>query len=129
VLAGVTIPVTKPVLPPRPPPAPPVVPGALSAAEAAPVSFAFAPGSAVLSASEQNAIRVLAFRRGSRGIEIIGFGEADGEDAQSQYAGVKLGLERARAIAAALEGWTVPMAALHIGADAPGRGAAARRVV
>ena len=43
VLAGVTIPVTKPVLPPRQPPPKPAVPGALTAAEAAPVSFAFAP--------------------------------------------------------------------------------------
>ncbi len=126
-LAGVEIPVT-PYTPPTPPPAPPAKPGALSAADAAPLSIAFAPGSAVLDKAGQDQVQKIAFRRGVHQIEIIGFGESDGQDVGSQIAGVRLALERARAIAAALEGWTVPLSAIHLAAQAPGRGAAVRLV-
>jgi outer membrane protein OmpA-like peptidoglycan-associated protein len=126
-LAGVEIPVT-PFTPPSAPPPPPVKPGVLTAAEAAPTSIAFPPGSAVLDKTGQDVVQKIAFRRGTHQIEIVGFGESDGQDPQSQYQGVELGLERARAIAAALEGWTVPLSAMHLAAQAPGRGAAVRLV-
>ncbi len=126
-LAGVYIPVT-PFTPPSAPPPQPAKPEALTAAEAAPLRIGFAPGSAVLDKAGQDTVQKIAFQRGAHQIEIVGFGESDGQDPQSQYQGLRLALERARAIAAALEGWTVPVSALHLAAQAPGRGAAVRLV-
>ena len=128
VLAGVRIPATVPHLPPVRPVPTPVPQAGLNAVDRAPLPLAFAPGSAVLEAAAQGALHGVAGRRGDHAIEVIGFGESDSQDGQSQYAGVRLASERARAVAAALLGDGVPMSALRMSADAPGRGAAVRLV-
>jgi outer membrane protein OmpA-like peptidoglycan-associated protein len=125
-LQGVSIPITIPHLPPKAPPTPPPGLGALSKAAAAPIGIAFPTGSARLAPAAIARLDTLAASRGGHPIAITGFGEAEGEDAQSQYAGVALGLARARAIAAVLVGDGVPATDLRLAASAPGRGAAAR---
>jgi hypothetical protein len=128
VLPGLTIPVTAPAPPPKLPLAKPAPAAALTASEGAPVVIPFTTGSAVLTLNDQQALLALAFRRGTHGVEIIGFGEAEGLDPQSEVQGVRLGVARARAIAALLLGYSVPLTGMHLSAEASGRGAAVRLV-
>ena len=124
-LPGVTIPTATaptppPVAPPAPPPAP-LPPGP-------PLAIAFPKGSAVLPPWVTPELRKLAAGRGARSIAVTGFGEAQSADPAAESAALPLGLNRARAVAAALRMAGVPDAALRIAAEPQGFGASARLV-
>ena len=135
---------------PTAPPAPPVLAGAgtpppaASPASASPaaasvpplppasagipadrVSIAFAPGASGLPPGAGSLLRALAARRGSRTIEALGHGAAVSADPAAQAMALKLGLARARAIAAGLRAAGVPATAIRLAADASGHGGAA----
>lgn len=102
------------VIPAPPKPVKMVVKPVLSA----PVSIAFAPGSAILSADMLNALTAIAPGRGTSKILAAGFGDGDGPDA----AALNLALARARAIADALTAAGVPASAIILDAAAAGSG-------
>jgi outer membrane protein OmpA-like peptidoglycan-associated protein len=116
-LAGLTLPTAAPPPPPgvvihaapapaapaAPPPPPPAVP---------PVTFAFAPGSALLPPTEATAVQKLATTRGTATLLVGGYGEGS----------LALALERARRLADALTANGVPASALRITAMASGSG-------
>lgn len=115
-----TAPTPPPVAPPPPPPKPVVVvPGA-------PVLIGFPAGSATLPVDSLAALKILTRQRGDATIEVTGYGEANGSDANAQSAALPLAFARARAIAANLLAAGVPSAAIRVNAEAQGRGGAAR---
>lgn len=107
-------------LPQAAPPPPPQAagPGALT--------IRFAPGSASLPAHAAAALRTLAASRGARMMEAIGHGDAASAAPSDQLAATRLGLARAKAIAAALVAAGVPKADIAQRADASGHGGEAR---
>ena len=70
-------------------------------------------------------LKVFARGRGTRTIQVTGFGDVDSADAKAQTAGLQLALNRARAVAAYLSNVGVPPASLRVGAEAQGSGAIA----
>jgi len=102
---------------PAPPPPPPVP--APVKVDGAPVSVAFAPGSAVLASSAADALGQVAARRGDATLLVGGFG-APG--AVADAAALELAVNRARAIADALTAAGVPAADLRLLAMADGSG-------
>ncbi|MBV9783609.1 MAG: hypothetical protein JO264_07285 [Acidisphaera sp.] len=127
-IAGLPIAGTTPSPPPVAPPVPPASPAPLAGAAAAPVPVAFPAGSAVLPPGADAPLRQLAARRGSHAVDVIGYGEATTTEPQVQSAAIDLGLARARAIVAVLTAAGVPVASVHMAAEAAGRGGAARLV-
>lgn len=138
-----------PVLPTAPPPAPslpgvpvptlpapaaPVGQGAppaaspLPAASATTVPIDFAPGSTILPPAATAPLRALAAARHGRPVAAHGRGEAASSDPDVQAAAMRLGVQRARAIGAALVTMGVPAAAIRLDAQAAGRGGFARLV-
>jgi outer membrane protein OmpA-like peptidoglycan-associated protein len=110
-------------------------PAAAAAAEAeqvstrvAPVSIAFAAGSAALPRDAVRGLRLLAAHRGKGTIAVTGFGDASSDAPEAQSAALALGLARAQAIATALRQIGVPADAIRLDAEALGRGGAARLV-
>ncbi len=136
-------PAALPVIPAAPPPAPrlaataPVAPAARGTRGGAPpsppaeaaatdqVAVAFGSGGTTLTPAGQAALHALAARRGTSRIIAIGRGAARSADPSAQLVATRLGLARARAIAAALVADGVPAAAIMIRADASGTGGAA----
>ncbi|MCW3474962.1 OmpA family protein [Limobrevibacterium gyesilva] len=122
-IAGAGVPATTVPTPPPPtppaPPAPPLAPGE-------PVAVPFPAGSAVLPAAVQGQLKTLAQRRGNASIAVAGYGEALSSEPADQSAALPLALERAHAIASVLQAAGVPASALHITAEAAGRGGVAR---
>ncbi len=120
---------------PSHPPAPPEFPGFdipattlpalhadLSARPAQLSNLAFAPGSDVLSAADQAALRRAASRRGGAPVRIDGHGDAQSDTPDGQAAALRLALARAAAAAAALERLGVPQQSIELAASAFGRG-------
>jgi hypothetical protein len=107
---------------PPPEPFPPPPNGAGS------VNIGFAPGSAIVPSSLIAPLRTFMSQRGKRAVLVVGRGEAVSSDPALQGAGLQLGLERARALAAVLAANGTPAAAIRIGAEAGGRGAYLRLV-
>ncbi len=103
-------------LPSKPPPLPPRTPP-LGAA------VYFRPGDAVLDSSQGETIRNAANRRGNGAIEVVGHGDAQSDTPAAQEAALRLGLQRAQAIAKALEAARVPATKIRISATAFERGA------
>ncbi len=68
----------------------------------------FADGSAVLAASQTQALKDFLSHRRRQGIEVVGLGSAASDTPDGQAAAVELALRRARAVAAALEAQHVP---------------------
>ncbi len=99
---------------PAAPPIPPAAPGLV------PVNFAF--GSSVLPRDAFLPLRALAGQRRGRAIEVTGRGELPASSPTLQAAALQLGLERAQAIAAALNVAGVPPNAIRLHAEAAGRG-------
>jgi outer membrane protein OmpA-like peptidoglycan-associated protein len=100
--------------PPKPP-----VPVAAKPVESVPVSIAFEPGSAILSADMVAALSTIAPGRGNSRVLAAGFGDAQGlPDAGA----LSLGLARARAIANALTAAGVPGKDIILQAQAAGSG-------
>lgn len=132
-LAGLTLPSGPPPVPnvlglglpatptpnviPAPPKAP--VPVAAKPVESVPVSIAFAPGSAILSADMVAALTAIAPARGNSRVLAAGFGDAQG---LPRVGALALGLARARAIANALTAAGVPAKAIILQAAAAGSG-------
>ncbi len=114
--------------PAPPPPAPTPVVVAAPQIAGAPVSVAFAPGSAVLPPAAAGALAQLAKTRGAATISVTGFGDASGTDAAAQSSALPLALTRARAIAASLLAAGVPTVGITLGAEATGRGGVAQIV-
>lgn|SRR5579875_1809052 len=117
-----------PTAPTPPPTAPKVVPKlpALSESETKPVAVAFPIGSAVLPNSADADLQKFAARRAGHSVLVIGYGDAETDTPEAQQAAVKLALERARAVAAALTKNGVPMDAIRMEAEPAGHGAAVR---
>ncbi len=126
---------------PAPTPSPPPMPAIASApaataapASAAPpstgnsVSVAFASGSAELPSNAASTLKDLAARRGTGVIAVTGYGEAASNAPDAQSAALTLGLSRAQAMASALTAAGVPASAVHVDAEAVGRGGTARLV-
>jgi outer membrane protein OmpA-like peptidoglycan-associated protein len=88
----------------------------------------FAPGSSTLPGNALAALKVFARERGVRSMVVTGFGDVASSDAQAQAAGLSLALARARGVASYLIAVGVPPAALRVGAEAQGQGAAIRLV-
>ena len=103
----------------------PPLPPASAGIPADRVSIAFAPGASGLPPGAGSLLRALAARRGSRTIEALGHGAAVSADPAAQAMALKLGLARARAIAAGLRAAGVPATAIRLAADASGHGGAA----
>jgi hypothetical protein len=105
-------------------------PAATPVPQAAPglVPIAFAAGSSVLPRDAYLALRALSVARHGRTIDVTGRGEAPSSLPALQAAGLQLGLERAQAIAAALNVAGVPPSAIRLHAAAAGRGGWARLV-
>ncbi len=109
----------------EPAPTPRIVPTHL-AENLAGTHLYFAQGSAVLPASQNQALKDLLATRKHQTIEIVGLGEAVSDTPDGQAAAIALGLKRADAVAHALAAMRVPQSAMRLGADAFGRGAIAR---
>jgi outer membrane protein OmpA-like peptidoglycan-associated protein len=122
-IAGLPI---APTTPTQPPVAPPPVAAPLP--PSAPVAIGFPANSAVLSETANGTVRKLATSRGSRNVLVTGYGDAASVDPATQAAALPLGLDRARAVAAALRADGVPSNAIRITAEPLGSGAAARLV-
>ncbi len=105
-------------------------PAATPVPQAAPglVPIAFAAGSSVLPRDAYLALRALSVARHGRTIDVTGRGEAPSSLPALQAAALQLGLERAQAIAAALNVAGVPPSAIRLHAAAAGRGGWARLV-
>ncbi len=86
----------------------------------------FADGSAVLGASQTQALKDFLSHRRKQAIEVVGLGGAASDTPDGQAAAVELALKRARAVAAALRAQRVPADAIRLSADAFGRGAVLR---
>ncbi len=86
----------------------------------------FSDGSAVLAASQTQALKDFLSHRRKQGIEVVGLGGAASDTPDGQAAAVELALKRARAVAAALRAQRVPADAIRLSADAFGRGAVLR---
>lgn len=115
---GLSLPATPtPHVMPAPPKAP--VPVAAKPVESVPVSIAFAPGSAILSADMVAALAAIVPARGNSQVLAAGFGEAQGAPDACALA---LGLARARAIANALTAAGVPGRDIILQAQAAGSG-------
>ncbi len=114
------------IRPTPPPAAPPIPPAPPAAGTGKPVSVSFARGSAVLSADDSLALRLLAGARASSIIAVTGYGDAADPDPAVQGAALRLAWARAVAIAAALRLDGVPDNAMTVTAFAPGGGGAAR---
>ena len=95
------------------------------AAKAPQIRVGFAPGSDMLTGEALATLKVFAHSRGSRTIQVTGFGDVDSADARAQTAGLQLALNRARAVAAYLSNVGVPPASLRVSAEAQGSGAIA----
>jgi outer membrane protein OmpA-like peptidoglycan-associated protein len=121
VVPAVTAPTPPPPTPPTVTPPAPVVPGA-------PVTIAFATGSAELPTAGLSALRGLAARRGPGSIAVIGYGDATSTDPEAQSAALPLAWDRAQAIARALLVAGVPNTSLRIASEASGHGGVARIV-
>ena len=91
-----------------------------------PVAFAF--GSSVLPRDAFLSLRALAGQRHGRAIDVTGRGEAPSSSPALQGAALQFGLERAQAIAAALNVAGVPPDAIRLHAEAAGRGGWARLI-
>jgi len=121
-------------VPTLPAPASPVGQGAppaaspLPAASATTVPIDFAPGSTILPPAATAPLRALAAARHGRPVAAHGRGEAASSDPDVQAAAMRLGVQRARAIGAALVTMGVPAAAIRLDAQAAGRGGFARLV-
>jgi outer membrane protein OmpA-like peptidoglycan-associated protein len=98
---------------------PPAAAPATAPQASAPVSLAFRPGSAILSADAVKALAAIAQGRGSARILAGGFGE---QAATPDDAALTLALERAQAIADALTAAGAPPAAIRLTAVAAGSG-------
>ncbi len=114
------------VVPTPPRPTPPSAPAAVATPPGAPVAVPFAAGSAVLSPQAQAPLKALAQARAGAAIAVIGYGEANGADADAQVAAMPLAWQRAEAISGALQLAGVPADSLRIAAEAVGRGGVAR---
>jgi outer membrane protein OmpA-like peptidoglycan-associated protein len=99
-----------------------------SSANANTVSVTFGNGSAALSPSATDMLKLLAAKRGSGIIAVTGYGEATSNDTEAQSKALTLGLSRAQAIAAVLTTAGVPASAVQVDAAAIGRGGTARLV-
>ena len=86
----------------------------------------FAPASAVLPASQIQALKDFLGHRAGRTIEIIGLGDASADTPEGQATAIALALGRARAVSDALAELHVPQGAIRVGANAFGRGAVLR---
>lgn len=115
-------------MPAEPPPSPPPpVPKPLPRA-ARGTEIRFPPGSAQLLRDQSGTLRAIATHRGGGALAITGYGDAQSDAPAAQAAALTLALQRAEAVAVALQGFGVPQSALRIDADAFGRGAAVRLV-
>lgn len=125
--AGVASQVQPTPAPVAPPAAAPVQPATslADAAKAPQIRVGFAPGSDMLTGDALATLKVFARSRGSRTIQVTGFGDVDSADAKLQTAGLQLALNRARAVAAYLSNVGVPPASLRVSAEAQGSGAIA----
>ncbi len=110
------------------PPAPPYTPRSLPQPSPLPVGkqIFFAPGSAILTASQNETLNAVKGQRGRKIIDIIGLGEAASDTPLGQEAAIDLALRRARAVADAFLVLHVPQDALRLSARAYGRGALIR---
>jgi outer membrane protein OmpA-like peptidoglycan-associated protein len=106
---------------PAPTPLPPVPPHALPAPGTGQVLFAT--GSAELDSSQTETLKGPMAKRGNGSIAIEGHGDAASDSPSGQEAALRLGLQRAQAIAAKYEKMGVPGDALVLSATAFGRGA------
>jgi outer membrane protein OmpA-like peptidoglycan-associated protein len=115
-------------VPSPPPPTPPVVAPPPKLIPGAPVSVAFAAGSAALPPEALAALRSLAARIGPGSIAVTGYGDATSSDPATQAAALPLAWSRAKTIAQALRNAKIPETALRITAEATGHGGVARIV-
>ncbi len=111
-------------LPAQPLPTPRVLPAGTALPKGTQVYFA--DGSAVLGASQTQALKDFLSHRRKQGIEVVGLGGAASDTPDGQAAAVELALRRARAVAVALEAQRVPGSSIRLSADAFGRGAVLR---
>ncbi len=112
------------VLPPAPAaPAPVPVPAAKPPANT--ILVAFTPGSATLPPSANLNLRRFALAHKGAGVTVTGHGEAANRTPEAQADALKLALQRAQAMAAALGEAGVSAANLHLQADAAGTGGTA----
>ncbi len=125
VLPGLSIPTMAPPAPAVAGP-PPVAPPPPNGPDV--LALNFAPQSAILPEAALAPLRDFAGKRGKRSIAITGRGDAASSNPDVQAAALALGLERARAIAAALTAAGTPPGAIRLAAEAAGRGAWLRLV-
>ena len=126
-------PASPPPASPRPasPPPPAAAPAAVAAAappnppQPNKVTLYFRSDQSVLSSNGPTVLNALAARRGTRVIEVIGYGEAASEAPAAQQAALVLALKRAQTVAASLLSDGVPASALHVRALPFGRDATA----
>jgi outer membrane protein OmpA-like peptidoglycan-associated protein len=115
-------------VPTPPPPTPPVVTPPAPVVPGAPVTIAFAAGSATMPPEAVKALTSLAARRGVGSIAITGYGEATSSDPATQSAAMPLAWGRAESIARALLVAGVPSKSLRVTSQATGHGGVARIV-
>jgi outer membrane protein OmpA-like peptidoglycan-associated protein len=115
-------------VPTPPPPTPPVVTPPAPVVPGAPVTIAFAAGSATMPPEGVKALTSLATRRGVGSIAITGYGEAPSSDPATQSAAMPLAWGRAESIARALLVAGVPSKSLRVTSQATGHGGVARIV-
>ncbi len=111
-------------VPAQPLPTPRVLPAGTALPKGTQVFFA--DGSAVLGASQTQALKDFLSHRRKQGIEVVGLGGAASDTPDGQAAAIELALRRARAVAVALQAQRVPANAIRLSADAFGRGAVLR---
>jgi hypothetical protein len=125
-IPGFSVPTEPPPLALRLGPAPAATP--IPTAAPGLVTVTFATGSSVLPRDAFLPLRALAGQRRGRAIDVTGRGEAPSSSPPLQAAALQFGLERAQAIAAALNVAGVPPDAIRLHAEAAGRGGWARLV-
>jgi hypothetical protein len=118
-----TQPAPVPVVSGPPPDAPP-----LPAAGPNTMPLTFAPGSSLVPTAALPSLRAFAGKRKNGVIAVTGRGEAASSNPDVQAAALALGLDRARAIAAALTANGTPPSAIRLATEAAGRGAYLRLV-
>jgi len=114
---------------PLPPPAPPAArPNLAGVKPTETVIVPFPLGSAELPAQAAASLKALATRRHGAPVAVVAHGEAASDAPDAQAAALALGLKRAQVMAAALTAAGVPSAAVHIDAQALGRGGEVRLI-
>ncbi len=113
---------------PEPPPTPPPPLPQGQPVRLGATSIVFQTGDAQLLASQNEALKGIAGRRGNQTIEITGAGDAASDTPEGQAAAIELALRRAHAVAKGLEAMHVPPASIRLAAYAFGRGATVRLI-